>query len=214
MNQSTTQPTYLINPDTFLNFEDLSCNVSGGRMQAFIGKAQNLDLKPFLGLPLYSSLVKHFVADEQGIAQLKPEAPEAYRTLWQGGEYTDAHGHAITYGGLLPALVYFAFARFAEGDAVRFTASGPVVKRSDHSEALPYKDVLRITTEYRSIANAYCNEAEKFLQDNRALFPAWQVNQANRTARQPGARISGIDRTQFNNNTPYALGCGIINPFI
>lgn len=189
---------YLINASTFLDYEDLSQGINPRRINVFIKKAQDLDLKPFLGHALYYDFIPHFEVDDDGLATLKADAPQHYQNLWNGCQYTDRHGHSIIFEGLQPTLVYFAFARFVEGDAIRYTATGPVVKKHEDADAVSYKDVVRLVEEYRSVANAHCREVEKFLLDHRADFALWHYSEANRQARQPGPRITGIDRTRFN----------------
>lgn len=193
-----TKNKYLINPDTFLSFEDLSVNIDPQRILTYAKKGQELDLKPFLGHAFYDDLLKQFEAGENGISFLSETASEAYQKLWNGCDYTDPHGHSITYEGMIPTLVYFAFARFVEGGSISFTPAGPGTAKSDYFNSLSLKDINTLVSQYRSEANAHCNEVQKYLEDNRKDFPLWNFNAANKRSRQPGARISGIDRTAYN----------------
>src|ERR1700754_4344744 len=112
---------YLINQNTFSDFEDISVNVKPGRMNVFKKKAQELDLKPFLGHALYYDFIKYFNTD----GTLHDDTPQSYKDLLNGTEYLDRYGHVILYEGLLPTLVYFTFARFIEADAIHYTTTGP-----------------------------------------------------------------------------------------
>ena len=103
----------------------------------------------------------------------------------------------------MPALVYFAFARFIEADAVHYTAAGPVIKHHDHADPLSAKDITKLVQQQRSVANAHANEVEKFLWDNRADFPLWEYSEKNKSSRQSGPRIRSIDRTSFNYPSNY-----------
>jgi len=190
----------LITADTFQQFEDISINIKPERLQVFIKKAQELDLKPFLGYPLYYQLLKYF--DTAG--QIKADAPQVYKKLFNGCEYTDDYGHSITYEGLAPTLVYFTFARFIEGNGVHYTATGPVIKQYDNAQAVSTQDQIKLVQQQRSVANAHANEVEKFLLDNQADYPLWRYNQKNKSSRQAGPRIRGIDRTNFNRPTGIA----------
>lgn len=185
---------YLIDQITFQNYEDLSVNIKADRIKVFVKKAQELDLKPFLGHALYYDFIKYFNAD----GTLQDDTPQPYKDLLNGTEYLDRYGHIVLYEGLLPTLVYFTFARFVEADAVHYTASGPVIKHHDNANPLSPQDVAKLVQQHRSVANAHANEVEKFLRDHKADFPLWQFNPKNRSSRQAGPRIRSIDKTVFN----------------
>lgn len=185
---------YLIDQITFQNYEDLSVNVKSDRIKFFVKKAQELDLKPFLGHALYYDFIQYFNND----GTLKDETPQPYKDLLNGSEYLDKRGYVVLYEGLLPTLVYFTFARFIEADAVHYTATGPVIKHHDNADALSPQEVAKLVQQHRSVANAHANEVEKFLRDNKADFPLWNYNPKNRSSRQAGPRIRSIDKTSFN----------------
>ncbi|MDN3582774.1 hypothetical protein [Mucilaginibacter flavus] len=185
---------YLINQNTFQPFEDIAVNIKPERLKVFIKKAQELDLKPFLGHALYYDLLTHFNED----GTLKDDAPQPYKDLVNGTEYLDNYGHIVLYEGLAPTMVYFTFARFIENDAVHYTATGPVIKRHDNGDALTSPEVVKLVQQQRSIANAYANDIEKFLWDNKSDFPLWRYNAKNKSSRQSGPRIRGVDKTDYN----------------
>jgi hypothetical protein len=185
---------YLIDQITFQNYEDLSVNIKSDRIKFFVKKAQELDLKPFLGHSLYYDFIQYFNTD----GTLQDNTPQPYKDLLNGSEYLDRHGHVVLYEGILPMLVYFTFARFIEADAVHYTATGPVIKHHDNADALTPQEVAKLVQQHRSVANAHANEVEKFLRDNKADFPLWNYNPKNRNSRQAGPRIRGIDKTAFN----------------
>jgi hypothetical protein len=189
----------LINQTTFQRYEDISVNIKPERLNVFIKKAQDLDLKPFLGHALYYDFIQHF--NEGGT--LKDDAPQPYKDLFNGNEYLDKYGHIVLYEGLAPTLVYFTFARFIEADAVHYTPTGPVVKHHDNGDAVAPKDIVKLVQQQRSVANAHANEIEKFLWDHSADFPLWRYNGKNKTSRQSGPRIRSIDKNDFNYP-----GCG------
>ena len=193
---------YLINPATFQNYEDISVNIKPERLNVFIKKAQDLDLKPFLGHALYYDFIQNFNSD----GTLKDGTPQPYIDLLNGSEYLDSYGHIVLYEGLLPTLVYFTFARFIEADAVHYTATGPVVKHHDNADAVAPKDVVKLVQQQRSVANAHANEVEKFLWDNKNDFPLWHYNVKNKSSRQAGPRIRSIDKNDFNYSAGYDAG--------
>ncbi len=187
----------LIDQLTFQRYEDISANIKPERLKVFITKAQDLDLKPFLGRSLYYDFIKHFNED----GTIKDKAPQHYKDLLNGSEYLDKRGHIVLYEGLLPTLLYFAFSRFIEADAIRYTATGPVQKQADQSVRLSPAEISKLVQQQRSVANAHANEVEKFLKDHRADFPLWEQNGKNRNARQAGPRIRSVDRSVFNYPT-------------
>jgi hypothetical protein len=175
-------------------YEDIAANIKPERIKVFIQKAQELDLKPFLGYILYNELIKNLDAD----GTLKDEALQHYKDLLNGSEYLDERGHIVLYQGLQPMLTYFTFARFIEADAVHYTATGPVIKRYDNADAVPMKDIVKLVQQQRSTANAYANETERFLLDHQEDFLAWHYNHKNKSSRQPGPRIRSVDKSDFN----------------
>lgn len=185
---------YLINQTTFQQYEDITVNIKPERLKVFIKKAQELDLKPFLGHALYYDFLTHFNED----GTLNEDAPQHYKDLLNGSEYLDQYGHIVLYEGLAPTMVYFTFARFIENDAVHYTATGPVIKRHENGDPLTSPEVVKLVQQQRSIANAYANDVEKFLWDNKADFLLWRYNAKNKSSRQAGPRIRGVDKTDFN----------------
>ncbi|MDB4926773.1 hypothetical protein [Mucilaginibacter sp.] len=184
----------LIDQNTFQRYEDISVNVKPERLKVFVNKAQDLDLKPFLGYALYYDFIKHFNED----GTIKDDAPQLYKDLLNGSEYLDREGHIVLYEGLLPTLLYFSFARFIEADAIHYTATGPIIKHHDNGDAVAPQYLTKLVQQQRSVANAHANEVEKFLWDHRADFPLWRFSYKNRSARQAGPRIRSIDKTNFN----------------
>ncbi|WP_454801791.1 DUF6712 family protein [Mucilaginibacter phyllosphaerae] len=184
----------LITPTTLQRYEDIAANIKPERIKVFIQKAQELDLKPFLGYILFYDLIKQLDTD----GNLKEDAPQHYKDLLNGCEYLDDDGHIVLYQGLQPVLAYFTFARFIEADAVHYTATGPVTKRYDNADAVLVKDLVKLVQQQRSTANAYANETERFLIDHQEDFPVWHYNHKNKTSRQAGPRIRAVDKTDFN----------------
>ncbi|MBD1394614.1 DUF6712 family protein [Mucilaginibacter glaciei] len=184
----------LITLATLQRYEDIAANVKPERIKVFIQKAQELDLKPFLGYILFYDLIKQLDID----GTLKDDAPQHYKDLLNGSEYLDEQGHIVLHQGLLPVLSYFAFARFIEADAVHYTATGPVTKRYDNADAVPMKDIVKLVQQQRSTANAYANEVERFLLDHHEQFPVWHYNRRNKSARQAGPRIRSVDISDLN----------------
>ncbi|MEN0056979.1 MAG: hypothetical protein AAGC65_25090 [Mucilaginibacter sp.] len=185
---------YLINQTTFQRYEDISVNIKPEKLQAFIKKAQHLDLKPFLGYALYYDLIRNCNID----GTISNDAPQHYKDLLNGAEYLDEKGNIVLYEGLSPMLVYFTFARFIENNAVQYTPTGPVIKHHEQGVAIAPPELVKLVQQHRSIANAYANDVERFLWDNKHLFPLWKYDSSNKSSRQAGPRIRGVDKTAYN----------------
>jgi hypothetical protein len=195
---------YLINQSTMNIYEDISSNVKPERILVFVKKMQDLDLKLFLDHPFYYDLISYITTETPGEIVFADNTPQPYRDLINGVTYIDLHGHKIIYEGLIPTMVYFTFSRFIEADAVRYTTTGPVTKHHDNADAVKISDIAKLVQQQRSVANAHCNEVEKFLVDNRQNFPLWRFNENNKIARQPGPRIRAIDKTKSNYPNGYS----------
>lgn len=199
---------YLINTADIQMFEDISPNIKDNRIKTDIRLAHDLDLRGFFGDAFYYDVLQNIKFDNLGVYD-PTTTPQKYKDLYLGVSYTNISGHVITYDGLKPMLIYFAFARFVQMDKYRFTATGPVSKKHESSEPLSQKEIVMITEKARSIANAYANNVEKFLSTKRGDYPLWKINQRNKNSRQPGARIRAVDKTDFNLRS----GGGLNNRF-
>ncbi|MDR3551228.1 MAG: hypothetical protein P4L31_07485 [Candidatus Babeliales bacterium] len=190
---------YLINQNTFLDFEDLSINIDPKRLLVFVKKMQFLDLRVFMGAAFYTDFIQYFSNDPTtGDLIVSPGIPATYNQLWQGLTYVDKAGHNVGYVGMIPTLVYWTFARFIEADSVRYTATGPVIKRHDEADGLKPNDLIKVVQQQRSVANAYCNDIELFLYNFWNDFTLWHWDQRRKSQRQSGPRITAIDKTIFN----------------
>ena len=176
-------------------FEDISANVKDERINIRIEQMQNMDIKPFMGLAFYSDMILHTTS-------------EKYVKLLNGvsTSYTDLQGNEIVFSGLLPAMVNFTIARFLTADKIRYTATGPVVKKEEFSRILKDEDKAARISELISMGNAYMMDVEYFLRNNREDYPLWAFYNSNRTMRQSGARIRAIDKGNYNGfNAPQIL---------
>lgn len=190
---------YLINQATFLDYEDLSSNIEEKRLLVFVKKAQELDLRVFMGIAFYTDFIKYFSNDPiTGALVIDPSIPTKYSQLWDGATYVDKSGHTVGYSGMIPAIVYWTFARFIEADAVRYTSTGPVYKQHESADALKISETMKLVQQQRSVANAHCNDIELFLYNNWNDFTLWRYDQRRKSQRQSGPRISSVDKTDFN----------------
>lgn len=213
---------YLINKASFLPYEDLAVNVEEVRLKVFIQKAQELDLEPFMGEPFYYDMLNKCVFNPDGTLDVTPVAgtPQIYIDLLLGVVYENRNGQKQRFTGMIPALIYWSFARFIEADSVRYTATGPVTKHHDNADALKPSDSAKLVSQQRSVANAYINKAIMFLDIKRTDYPLWRYNYKNTNSRQPGPRMRAVDRTDVkrgygaNGRYGYGYGDGFLNGLI
>lgn len=190
------EQVYLINKSTFTGFEDLAVNIEEIRLKVFIKKAQDLDLSPFLNAVFFYDLIKSVVFNEDGTLKTGDEGtPQKYVDLLNGKEYQDRAGNKLYFDGLIPALVYWTFARFIEADSFRYTATGVVIKDHDEATALKQSEIAKLVSQQRSVANAHANNVVMFLDANKGIYTLWQYNRRNEASRQPGPRMRGVDAT-------------------
>jgi hypothetical protein len=164
---------YIITQSTFDGYEDLSVNIEATRLNVFIKKAQDLDLKPFFGNVFFYDLIKNL--DEDGQILTKVRRINILELI-DGTEYTDRHGNLLYFDGIKPALVYWTFARFIEADSVRYTATGPVIKHHDQADNLTSGRIAKLVAQQRSVANAHANDIVQFLDAKREVYPLWKYN--------------------------------------
>jgi hypothetical protein len=129
-------------------------------LQPYILAAQNVDVKPALGDPLWYDIITN------------PYSP--FNTiLLEGGSYIDGDGNTITFQGLKAALCCFTYARYIMGKNAVDTPFGLVAKKSEYSEQVDSKLLMSIASEKRNEASAYLAECKKYLEANQDDFPLY-----------------------------------------
>jgi hypothetical protein len=134
----------------------------------FVSEAQMFDVKIWLGDPLLNEIINQ-------ASTLPTTISAANQTLLDGGSYV-YDSNTYLFQGLKAAIIYYAFARFANRTSVNFTAAGVVVKDTDFSTPATDKQIQRIETEARLMADAIKCEIMTYLDRNYLLYPLW-VNQ-------------------------------------
>jgi|GEM_PF-1560243 len=148
----------------------------------FVSEAQLFDVKIWLTDALLDEIVTQ--------ASTLPTTISANnQILLDGGSYI-YQGKTYLFQGLKSCIIYFAFARFANRTSVNFTAAGVVVKDSDFSTPASDKQIQRIETEARLMAEAIKCEITTYLDRNYILYPLW-------AGRECGCGGSCSDNRQF-----------------
>ena len=153
--------TLLITKEDIKSFYPIGKNLDNGRVDPHILRAQQSDLKPFLGDALY----RDFVTD---VAVAK------YVTLLDGGEYTN-DGHTIFFGGVKPLLASWAYARIQKANPVHVTRGGNVRKETEQSVNLSSAETDAEKTLAESEALRLQSEVYTYLDSNRDTYTLFDV---------------------------------------
>lgn len=134
----------------------------------FVSEAQLFDIKSWLGDDLLLEIV--------GQASTLPNTiSAANQSLLDGGTYTYLT-KTYFFQGLKACIIYYAFARFTNRTSFNYTAAGIVQKDSDFSTPATSKDIQRLETEARLMAEAIKCEIVDYLNRNYTLYPLWAAN--------------------------------------
>lgn len=138
----------------------------------FVMEAQRFDVKHWLGDALLNEIDTQLLASP-------PELSAANQTLMDGGSYV-YQNQTYIFGGLKLAIIYYAFARFANRNMFNFTAVGVTVKDTDFSTPASDKAIQRIVTEAALTATAVKDECELFLRRNSTTYPLYKCRNNGR----------------------------------
>lgn len=155
------QLTLLIGKGDFEPYVQVSTNLKDDRFLApHILQAQNLDVKPVLGNPLWTDLLKNYTTDD-------------YQTLLNGGEYT-AEGLEVSFQGLKAAIASFAYARYIYARNAVDTPFGMVTKTSEYTQAVDLKTLTQVANFARNSGEQYLQECLNFLSLNLTTYPLFE----------------------------------------
>lgn len=140
------------------------------RIRPYILEAQNLDLRPILGDKLLDRL---FAA---------PADPKIVSLM--------------TY--VRPVLILYSYARFVENQNVVSASFGIVTKRSEFSDPVSDKTMVRIAGNARSSAAGYAQELVSFITSHLTDYPEYSHGCApKRVRRRIGLGIAGARSRRF-----------------
>jgi hypothetical protein len=166
--------TKLIQTSNIKDIKAISDNIDViERLDPYIIEAQDLDIRPFLGEPLFYDIVSTFM-----------DTPNNYQILLNGGDYINNDNHTLYFDGLKVATAYFAYARFISNQGINITRYGIVKKMNENSEAVDAATVDRLAGNARSIGLAYLNQVETFLDDDYSkttrAYPLWKEEESKK----------------------------------
>jgi hypothetical protein len=129
----------------------------------FVSEAQLFDIKSWLSDALLIELENQTIT---------PPYSAANQILMDGGVYIYSL-KTYLFQGLKACIVYYAFARFTNRTPYNYTAAGIVLKDSDLSTPANDKQIQRLETEARLMADAIKCEIITYLNRNYTLYPLW-----------------------------------------
>lgn len=143
----------LITPDELAKLTRMSY-VDDDKARCFIDEAEQNDIRPKLGDPLYSYIVANF---------------GGLRDLMSGCSYEAQCGMTRYHAGLKKALAYYAYSRLIMGGNIELTRSGMVNRDSDYSHHSDNEERQQTSRETAAIADRYLNEVLDYVRNNNAL---------------------------------------------
>lgn len=155
------QTTLLIDAKDIATYAQIAVNAREEMLYPYILASQNLDIKPVLGNALMTDLLTN-------------RTESKYRTLLEGGTYTDANNNTVTFQGLIAALSVFTYARYMFTKNAVDTPFGMVSKTVDNSTPTDAKLIMSIASAKRNEGGAYLNECIDFIKQNLDIYTLFE----------------------------------------
>ncbi len=135
------------------------------RLDPYILKAQELDLKPVLNDALYYDFITKFNSTADVMYAL-------YQALLNGTTYTYS-GQTVSFPGVKPMLIAFTMARFLPANQINVTRYGVTQKTTQQSEPVSASAITYMVNNLRGEAMAYQNQVEQYLLQNQTDYPLY-----------------------------------------
>lgn len=112
-----------------------------------------MSVKPVIGDELYLKLLE------------KGDSEEDYKTLLNGGTYTDSRGNVFSFMGLRVAISYYVYAQNVMSGDFESTRYGMVLKDGDFSTRLSSKERSDCYNNALEVANTYLKDCLQFCKE-------------------------------------------------
>lgn len=153
----------LLTLEEIKGYRDLSANLDADRIDPYIRETQTIEIRDFIGGKLYRLLQNDF-------NEVSKTFTEARLTeLWYGTEYD-----GYIFNGLQVAAIYFAYARFINQQQTEVTRWGVQSLTGEESEDISNAQVRIKGRDAQQVALRYQNDAKKFLDARKAIYPEYQ----------------------------------------
>lgn len=164
--------TKLISKEDFANYADISSYINSEYINRHILAAQDAYIKPILGAVLYADMQTEKEADTLTYANLDLLA------------------------SLSPYLIYKATAEYLPQANLFSTNMGIRVYTEDNSRPANDKEIANLVKYAQNRADIYENELRRFLSDNAADYPDYEIE--NQPAQKIFPRIGKIGTKEKN----------------
>jgi hypothetical protein len=155
------EPILITLPD-IQEFRQVDSKFNQVRFNTFAQEAQRKNLRGFLGDSLYLD----FIAGDRTQGK--------YADLLNGKSYTFGNKN-IQFYGLKPMLCYWWLAIAArESDLFQSNIGAIQFANNPQQSFETAREKERIATGYMESAQSYANDASKFLNANRTIYPLWE----------------------------------------
>jgi len=135
------------------------------RLDPYILKAQELDLKPVLNDALYYDFLTKFNSSSDPMYAL-------YQSLLNGTTYTFS-GQTVSFPGVKPMLIAFVMSRFVPANQINISRYGVTQKTTPQSEPVSASAITYLVNNLRGEAMAYQNQVELYLLQNQTSYPLY-----------------------------------------
>jgi hypothetical protein len=163
---------HLTTPDNIKkNVRPISAHIDAGKIETYIDEAEQLDIKPRIGDPLYIDLLKWTKSED------KTPFPAEYQTLINGGQYettTCGETENRLFKGLLAALEYYVYARLVKHSDSNITRFGFVNKEDEHSTRPDLKIKLAEEKDALTVADTYMAGCIQYLKAKAKNIPLFK----------------------------------------
>jgi hypothetical protein len=168
--------TKLISITDIVEFKPLSLNVNVAKqLDPYILEAQEFNLKPVLGDPLYLDLLENL---------------ENYDNLFLPYTY-EWDGYKYAHNGIKASLIYWTYSRYLSNGNSHSTAFGMVQKLNEFSTPLDPKEISRQVKQTESGAIAYQQQYLEYLCRFATDYPLYNVG-GKKIAQKTSNKIKSI----------------------
>jgi len=151
----------MITPARIRTYCNIAATVTDAQYARFIKDAENMDVVPLLGYPLYKALLDNYNSS--------PSLPtEKYEKLYSGTDYDEEYCF-----GIEAYIAYCVYYRMLRENSIQMTAFGVVKKTDSNSEPLGGDDLTGIINIAKEKADFYRKSIERYLRCNYGTYPLY-----------------------------------------
>jgi len=162
----------------FDTYRDISKNIKDEKLDAFIREAQMVEVRGFLGQPLWTAMQIDWNELTTGFND------QRFNDLWFGTDYINYAGVNIRFNGYIASAIYFAYGRFINQQQVNVSRFGVESVQNEISVDISNPQVRLKERDSSQVAFAYQNDCIAFLKSFPSLYPEFTPddNKAKKTS--------------------------------